>query len=769
MTGPLDPRRRRGLQWAAAAALTLLAGVGISRLRIDDDLRALLRDSSADLRVIDEVEATFGGPDHDCFVRATATSGDLFDAEPLAELREVVRRLAAVDGVSSVQSIFDVRREGLAGGLLPVIPHRRDGLDAEARAAAKARAERHPLVAGHMLSADGGSSLLLVRLDPSADRARRVPEVVEGLERALAAAAAAAPALTLELTGMPALREQATAALKRDMLLFNGLGMSLAVMLSALAARSVRSTIVACVPPFVGAVWALGVLGLVNAPVNILTSVVPSLALVVGTCDSIHFIEDMRRSARRGIDPWAASSHAVQRVGRACGLTSLVTAIGFASLAVARIDAVRTFGIVAAIGALASFAAVTLLTPLLASSGFFGGLGLGRSNRRVGRFASLLAALSVRHSRPLVALAVAATLLLAVVGARLDADNRVIDSLPRGAAASRALAGVDAQFGGAMGFDVVVGWPADVDWRDGVVLASLDGVHDVLEDAGSISRAISLATVAAPLPDRARRRLAADDVRDFVSPESRLAVVRARVGDLGSRHLEGVYDRVDEGLARLEHAHPGWRFELAGMSVVSARNIRQLVRDLGSSLLLEVTVIGVILALAFRSPLAGIVSLIPNIFPLVVIAAVLVLSGRSLDPATVIVFNVCLGLAVDDTVHLLASLSRNRRPGVSIATAVRRAVAETGNAVLLGGLVLAVGFATVTASSVPSLAGFGVLACAAVAAATVAELLFLPALVVQTDRLVRTWRPAFRDGIFGAAGLAWPALERRTCRSPVTP
>jgi predicted RND superfamily exporter protein len=766
MTGPPDPRRRRGLQWAAAAALTLLAGVGISRLRIDDDLRSLLRDSSADLRVLDEVEATFGGPDHDCFVRATATSGDLFDAEPLAELREVVRRLEAVEGVAGVQSIFDVRRAGLAGGLLPVIPHRRDGLDAAARAQAKARAERHPLVAGHMLSADGGSSLLLVRLDPEADRTRRLPEVVDGLERALAAAAAAAPSLVLELTGMPALREQAAAALKRDMLLFNGLGMSLAVALSALAARSVRSTLVACVPPFVGAVWALGVLGLVNAPVNILTCVVPSLALVVGTCDSIHFIEDMRRSARRGIDPWAASTHAVQRVGRACGLTSLVTAIGFASLAVARIDAVRTFGIVAAIGALASFAAVTLLTPLIASSGFFSGQGLGRSNRRVGRVAALLAAVSVRHARPLVAVAVAGTVLLAVIGGRLDADNRVIDSLPRGAAASRALAGVDAQFGGAMGFDVVVGWPEDVDWRDGVVLTSLDGVHDVLADAGGISRAISLATVAAPLPDRARRRLAADDVRDLVAPESRLAVVRARVGDLGSRHLEGVYDRVDEGLARLESMRPGWRFELAGMSVVSARNIRQLVRDLGSSLLLEVTVIGTILALAFRSPLAGVVSLIPNIFPLLVIAAVLVLTGRSLDPATVIVFNVCLGLAVDDTVHLMAALSRHRRPGVSIATAVRRAVAETGNAVLLGGLVLAVGFATVTASSVPSLAGFGMLACAAVAAATVAELVFLPALVVQTDRLVRAWRPAFRDGIFGAVGLPWPALERPV-RSPV--
>jgi predicted RND superfamily exporter protein len=517
--------------------------------------------------------------------------------------------------------------------------------------------------------------------------------------------------------------------------IFNGLGLSLAVVLSAVAARSLRSTVVACVPPFIGAVWALGMVGLLGASVNILTCVVPSLALVVGTCDSIHFIEDMRRSARRGVSPQAASTGALQRVGRACGITSLVTAIGFASLAVARIDAVRIFGIVAAVGALASFAAVTLLTPLIASSRFCSGLRLGRSNRAVGRFASLLAAVSIRHARPLAAIGVVATVLLAAVGSRLDADNRVIDSLPRGAPASQALQRVDAEFGGAMGFDVVVEWPEDVDWRDGVVLASLSDVHEVLHQAGDISRAISLSTVADPLPDRARRRLAADDFRDLVAPEERMAVVRARVGDLGSKHLEGVYRKLDEGLADLQEVHPGWRFELAGMSVVAARNIRQLVRDLGSSLLLEVTVIGVILAVAFRSPLAGIVTLIPNVFPLAVIGAVLVLAGRSLDPATVIVFNVCLGLAVDDTVHVLSALQRHRRAGISTATAVRRAIAETGNAVVIGGVVLTVGFATVMASRVPSLSGFGMLACAAVGAATVAELVFLPALLVTTDHL----------------------------------
>ena len=756
-------------RWAVAIAGTVLAVVGISRLRIDDDLRALVRDSSVDFRITDEVAAKFGSPDNDCLVRATARGGDVFTPAALADLRRVVDALGAIDGVAEVRSIFDVRRQGAAGGLLPVIPRTQSPLDPAAVAAAKARAVRHPLIAGQLLSADGGSALVLLRLASpprgNQDPAGRPPapdattaRVVADIDHLLAAAGGPDTPLEFALTGLPALREQAAAALRHDMLRFNSLGLVFAVILSAAVARSLRSTLVASVPPFIGAVWAIGILGLAGAPVNILTSVVPSLALVVGTCDSIHFIEDMRRSARRGLDPLAASTGALHRVGIACGLTSLVTAIGFASLAAARVDAVRHFGIAAAVGAIASFAAVTLLTPLVASLPWCSGARLGRSSRPIQRFAGTLAALSLRHARPFVAVGVGATLLCMVYGAGLDADNRVIDSLPRRAPAAQALAGVDADFGGTMGVDVAVRWPETMTWQDAAVIDVLGGVHDTLAAAGDISPAISLATIAGPLSARARTRLAAADVGELVAPEARLAVVRARVPDLGSRRLEGVFDRIDAGLADLGRRHPGWEFDLAGMSVVSARNIRQLVRDLGSSLLVEVVVIGGIMAAAFRSPLAGLVSLVPNLFPLAIVGAVLVALGRSLDPATVIVFNVCLGLAVDDTVHVLSALSRHRREGISIETAVRRAVAETGNPVVIGGLVLLVGFAGVTASSVPSLAGFGVVACAAIAAATVAELVFLPALLVVTDRLVQARWPRFSDGIFGAEPAAWQAV-----------
>ncbi|MFM7248319.1 MAG: MMPL family transporter, partial [Planctomycetaceae bacterium] len=316
--------------WTAVAVLTAVAIFGLTRLRIDDDLRALVRAGNGDFQLMDEVAGLFGAPDRDCIVRAAVTSGDIFDAGPLEDLRRVADRLRQVSGVAEVRSVFDVRRQGAVGAVLPVIPRRAGPLEADDRAAARERATTHPLVSGHLLSADATSSLLLARLDPDCDRPPELGRVIDRLEDALRELRGTCPTLDLQLTGLPALREQAARALRRDMLVFTSLGLSLAVVLSAAVARSLRSTVVACVPPFFGAIWALGVLGLVGAPVNILTCVVPSLALVVGTCDSIHFIEDMRRSARRGIDPVAASGGAILRIGRACGITSLVTAIGFA-------------------------------------------------------------------------------------------------------------------------------------------------------------------------------------------------------------------------------------------------------------------------------------------------------------------------------------------------------------------------------------------------------------------------------------------------------
>lgn len=87
---------------------------------------------------------------------------------------------------------------------------------------------------------------------------------------------------------------------------------------------------------------------------------------------------------------------------------------------------------------------------------------------------------------------------------------------------AQALGRVDREFGGTMSVDVLVQWPLSNDWRDPVLLETLDDVHNVLDTAGGITRVISLATIANTLPERARQRLKDEDFREVIDSSSRL-------------------------------------------------------------------------------------------------------------------------------------------------------------------------------------------------------------------------------------------------------
>ncbi len=725
------------------AIVTAVASFGISQLRLDDDLRGLLRGSVDDFALVDRVAERFGTHDRDCIVRADVTEGDLLVPAAVGQLRRLCEELRSLDGIADVHSLLNVRRAGMLGGLLTAVPRGYDDEDdPEVLAAVRRRIRSNPLIAGTLLSADATSTLIQLRLAGDATEPSQLSSVVPAIEAVLQRSQTAGP-LSFELTGMPALQLEAMQSLRRDILLFNSLGVVAAVVLSAVAARSFRATLLASLPPIVGAIWATGLLAFFDVPINMLTCIVPSLAMVVGTCDSIHFIEDMRRSARRGIAPRAAGASAVGRVGAACGITSLVTAVGFLSLSLARIQAVRTFGLVAAAGAVASFLAVTAHTPLMATDRLWRDGHLGQSSRQLRRFACRLTAWSLQHAWPVATLGVLGTAALVWACGEMEADNRITDALPRGGPAAHALAGIDRDFGGTMEVGVLVSWPEYQTWNDREVAATIDQIHTVLKTESALSPPISLASITANLSPRALQRLAPERLAEFVDPSSRSAVVRTRVRDDGSRQLEAVFRRIDSGLAAVQDTHPGWTIDLVGAPVVSARNIRQLINDLASSLTIEVSVIAAIIALAFRSTLAGVVSLLPNLFPLAVVAAVLAASGGSLDPASVIVFNVCLGLSVDDTVHVFSAIKRHHRSGVSLTSAIRRGMTETGTPIILGGTVLAVGFAGVIASSVPALSRFGILACAAAVTATVAELLLLPATLIAASGFVNSIRDLF--------------------------
>ncbi|MFV1980258.1 MAG: MMPL family transporter, partial [Rhodothermia bacterium] len=139
--------------------------------------------------------------------------------------------------------------------------------------------------------------------------------------------------------------------------------------------------------------------------------------------------------------------------------------------------------------------------------------------------------------------------------------------------------------------------------------------------------------------------------------------------------------------------------------------------------------ISLIMALLFRSAALLIISLLPNVFPLIVTAGFMGLAGIDIKPATAVIFSISFGIAVDDTIHFLARLRQELRLGRPMRDAIRLSLLGTGKAIILTSIILAGGFAVLTTSQFQSSNYMGGLISLTLVAALAADLLLLPALL----------------------------------------
>jgi predicted RND superfamily exporter protein len=229
--------------------------------------------------------------------------------------------------------------------------------------------------------------------------------------------------------------------------------------------------------------------------------------------------------------------------------------------------------------------------------------------------------------------------------------------------------------------------------------------------------------------------------RAFYVPEDRLATVTFRVRDVGIATYGPVFERIEAGLQRIMEKHPDFAIHLDGSAAWRWRNLYQIVVDLAMSLGSASVIIFVVLGLAFRSVRIGLISIIPNVFPLAVTGTSLVLMGQALEVVSVCAFTICLGIAVDDTIHFLTRFQEERSEAPSDYEAIRRAFTEAGTGMIMTTVVLVVGFATVVFSDMREQRIFASMGVLTLAAALVGDLILLPAM------LLRYARPRGRDSL----------------------
>ncbi len=731
----------RRLLVVLVATASLAAAWGLTQLRLNDNLADLFKADNEEYLFLERFLEEFGADDRDCVV--LLRSEDFFTPESVRALRRVVKRLDEMPEVESVHSILDAYRfvPGLSRKVpVPLVP--RANLTSPSLEKARARAHQHPIVAGHLLSDDGRAMLIPLRLAAdcrSAQDTRRVTaRVHDVLTRELSQ-----ESMVFTLTGVAQLRADIYLCIRHEQVKFILIGVAVAVSLAAYLFRSLSAVVIACAPPLAGALWTVGGMGLFGEPVNTLNSIVPALVLVVGFTDAVHLLLEIRRERVAGSTPYEAVATALRRLMLPCFLTSTTTAVGFASLAVAQLEVVQRFGFVCAAGALINFAAVVPLVPYLSTTWLGKSLGTRASDEdRQRRFEQPLTHLVhalVGKSRGVVIAGVALTLIGLSLAWRLKPDNHLRAGIPDGTASYEALRYCDEAFGGVMYSYVVVRWPPEYHLNSPEVLLALHDVHRILAEQEPFGPPFSVLNLLHSLPHRSGELETAVRYLDSVPTKTldklvreaeRRAVVMFQTPDRGARALEPDFARVEGRLETVAAEHPGFQLRLTGSTVVSARNVNLIIEDLVSSLGLASLTILATLTIAFRSFRLGLLTLIPNVLPLVTAAAVLWFRGDGLEVQAAVTFSICLGVAVDDTIHVLNRFVLALKGGNDTYSAVESATVRAGYALTITTLTMLGGFGAGLFSALPALRVFSFLACVTFVVALAASLVLLPALLI---------------------------------------
>jgi uncharacterized protein len=724
-----------------AVLVTLYTLVCIASLRqvtFDNDPIKLLRAQGEDLKYLDgefaELERT---------TILVVEGEDLLTRPSIESLRDISERAESVEGVKAVFSMLDLRSRRRVGRyLLPVFPFADSPDDRFERA--RREALSHPFVCGHFLSDDLKTALVIVQFAPDVDGIARFQEVLSDLYATLDDRPD--DGIRVRVTGAVALQAEIVETLRTDIRKLSLAGALLVVVLAVLLFRSIGAALLVASGPAVGAIWTVGTLALMGEPINMLTNVVPLLVLVIGFTDSMHLVLHMRRRMDEGASNVEAAESTVRNLGLPCALTSLSTSVGFGSLVVASILVIQKFGWTAAMGSVLSFFAVITVVPLLAGTPL--GLHVQSGNptfakRGLGRLADWYLAPILRNARVILVGGVALFLLFAMVATRLEPDHTVSAEIPHSSSAYQALVHVDKTFGGAMFAYATVTWPEQQGLRSQGFYDTMNEVHSAVEANSLLANPMSILNLVEslgseddPLSKRAAElRYIPKELRDRqVNDEEHRAVISMHMPDAGARQLRPAFDDLQRQFDEIASRHPGFKIELVGGAVAVFRNIHRMIEDLWRSLATAAVIMFLMIWLGLRSLRYALVSIMPNIFPLLCTGAFIVLSGRYLEMSSVIVFSISLGIAVDDTIHFLVCYQRERRAGADSESAIRTTIQRVGKALVMTTVALVAGHTVVLFSGFPAIQKFGLLTALTIGSALAGDLLLLPALLVCVDK-----------------------------------
>ncbi len=739
------------------AVMLLFVGVvssGIIWLEFDFSPQQVYGGQQDVIDFAEEHKRLFRFEDNIALVLLESTDGQsLIRPDALRWMKQLGNEATLIPGVTDVSSLVSMQTPRLnlrqrEIQWVPMVPESRFE-DAEWLVR---RLDKLPLLNDLLVSKDALLTLTLVSFDPEGRDINTTRDRIDGLKDVLQAHPIP-EGTRLAISGVPSIRVDVIESLQTDQFVMTPISAGLFVLLAIAMYRSIRVTVIALLSVLTAVGLTLGIMGWCGMTFSILSNIVPTLVMIIGAANCVHIIGRLQGVLTTTEKPLEQCIRDVMgEMSRTCLLTLATTGIGFGSLLLARSDLLQLLAVQSALGMLCNYVCLMLILPpgLVLTAHL-----LPEARRRHGLAAASppksvlwdrVGSLVCRHASLIVAVHLAAAAVAVIVAMNVRVNSYMYETYEEGHPVVQVTNTLDDKMSGLITLEVQLiaeyrdrffeadmakacGRIREVLLQDDRISFSRDYIQVLSAyDPRVLSEDAKEAGAALTRVNRILPKLQQHDVQfGFLAAEEPRARIMLRVRDIGSMGFKELFVHVDEVVKN--ELPTDVSFRLTGDAWLHAICMDQFVRDLFYSLIAASGIIFILIGLLFRSVKTGLISAIPNLFPLTMTVGYMYLRGYELTAGNVIVFAISLGIAVDDTIHFLARYKEESKRSDESVTVVSSALASSGRAILLTSCLVVSGLSVLIFSEFLPTRRFAELTAITMCAALPGDLILLPAML----------------------------------------
>jgi len=746
------------------AGLVLLTAFFVSQWRhvkFSNEETSVLPTDHPEIIKYTQFTDVFGAEDNAILIAVEGR--DLFTANSFNAWNRLSKQLEAAPEIVSVVSLDNIEEIVRSGNQLEAQAFNpREALsDENAKSKLYHLFERLPFYENLIYDPNSRAIRTIAFMDPDVVNTKVRSEfilnefksLVENFERVSGADA--------KISGMPYIKTRNAETLKKEMILFVIGALLVTALIFFFFFRSYRATFISMVVVLIGVSWSFGIIGLLGFEITILTALIPPLIIVIGIPNCIFLINKYQQEVKKHGNQARSLIRVISKVGNATLMTNLTTASGFATFIILSSSLLREFGIVASINIIGIFVLSLLIIPIIYSY-----MSLPKNKHLqhlntpwIDLFVKTMENI-VREHRITVYITSVVLLVLSIIGIyQIEITGSRIEDLPKNTDFYEDILFYEKDFNGILPVEILVDTGKENGALSGATLSRVEKLSEEIGENPELSTPLSISNLFKyakqayykglrkyyQLPTRQERNFIldaantalsgeADLTSSMVDSENRRIRLSLMMKDVKTSRMEEIEEDLNKSIEKI---FPKERYDVAltGKALLYLKGTRYLVNNLVLSLFLAVVLISLLMAYLFRSFQMIVISLVPNLLPLIITAGIMGFLGVPIKPSTILIFSIAFGISVDDTIHFLAKYRQELvQNNWQIKKSVYAALKETGVSMFYTSIVLFFGFSVFMISNYGGTKALGGLISATLLFAMLANLVLLPCLLLSLER-----------------------------------